>query len=232
MNGTTPKRHNRLLSSFILISLGIHFFIFLHVAGIYNSHAISYIELSMQGISKPDHRVIPKPRVREAPPAVSEVKTLHVKDFKVPKIKIDVARVQKMDYTYNRVLYPRLPDDMNISGFLGAGLRIQDPGTMDATVEYTTAKEYFEMLNLRVHSFKEYPESAKSRHIEGRVKVAFVLLKDGTLLDIKIVKSSRHKNLDEAAIEAIKRAAPFPKPPDFLFTPPITLQINILFELA
>jgi periplasmic protein TonB len=85
---------------------------------------------------------------------------------------------------------------------------------------------------MRIHSVKKYPESARSRHIQGRVKVKFVLLADGSLGDVQIVKSSRHKNLDEAAVNAVKKAAPFPKPPSFLFKTPVTLQVNILFELA
>jgi protein TonB len=102
----------------------------------------------------------------------------------------------------------------------------------DVQVEFTTAREYFEMLNMRIHSVKEYPESARSRHIQGRVKIKFVLLADGSLGDVQVVKSSRHKNLDEAAVNAVKKAAPFPTPPSFLFKTPVTLQINILFELA
>jgi protein TonB len=230
------KRPNWLLHGFICISLGIHVLAFLHVAGIYENGAISYIELSMQQVSNPHARSIPKPRVRKTAPELFDIKTVQVKSFHVPRIKIDTAPDHKIDHAYDRITLPQLPGDMDISGFSVAGLTIQAPTTRVETheeqIEFTTAKDYFEMLNLRIHSFKEYPESAKSRRLEGRVRVQFVVLKDGTLLDIKILKSSRHRKLDEAAIAAIKRAAPFPKPPVFLFKPPLTMQISILFELA
>jgi len=227
---------NWLLQGFILISLVIHLFIFLHIAGIYENNAFSYIELSMQQISSPNLRAIPKPRVRKAPPKVSEVKTLQVNAVNTPRIKVDLVSKPEPVHTHDRIDLPELPDGMDIAGLKVAGLTLQDPApnvqAHEAEIEFTTAKEYFEMLNLRIHSFKKYPDSAKSRHLEGRVKLEFVLLKDGTLTDLKIVKSSRHKNLDEAAFDAINRAAPFPRPPAFLFTPPIKMKISLLFELA
>jgi len=229
----TKKRPNWLLQGFIVLSLGVHVLVFLHIAGIYQSNAISIIELSMQEISKPNHRVIPMPRKRETPPAVSEIKTLQVKNVTIPKIKIDPIPKQTVDHSYDRILLPQVPENMNVASFAAAGLSIQDPAPpLEATVEYTTQKEYFDMLNLRIQRFKEYPESAKSRHIEGRVKIEFMVLKDGTLTDIRVIKSSRHKNLDDAAIGALKKASPFPKPPGFLFNPPVTMRINLLFELT
>jgi len=230
------KRPNWLLHGFIFISLGIHILIFFHMAGIYENNATSYIELSIQQISNPHVRVIPKPRVRETAPKISEVKTVQVKSFHVPRIKIEAVPDHKTDHDYEQIALPQLPENMDISGFSVAALNLPAPAANveahEEQIEFTTAKEYFEMLNLRIHSYKKYPESARSRHLEGRVRVEFVLSEDGTLSDIKILKSSRHKNLDEAAISAIKRASPFPRPPAFLFKTPVTMQISILFELA
>ncbi|MDD9302611.1 MAG: hypothetical protein HUK40_09855 [Desulfobacter sp.] len=41
---------NWLLRGFILVSIGIHLVIVLHLTGIYQSRAVSYIELSMQAL--------------------------------------------------------------------------------------------------------------------------------------------------------------------------------------
>ncbi len=228
------KGPNFLLHGFILVSLIIHFFIFLHVAGLYESRALSYIELTMHQVSKPHVRAIPKPRVREKNPDIADVETIQVDPFNVPKIKLDPLETGRPDLSQDRIHLPRMPDRMDVSRFSGAGLDMppSHAGTHEDQIEFTTAKEYFEMLNLRIHSFKQYPESAKTNHIEGSVKIEFIVTAEGRLTDIRIIKSSRHKNLDDAAIEAVKKAAPFPRPPPFLFTPPITMQINILFELA
>jgi protein TonB len=233
---TQKQRPNRLLHGFILISLLIHVLIFFHVAGIYENKAISYIELSLQEISNPYTRVIPKPRVRETAPKISKIKTIQVKSFHVPRIKIEPVLNHKTNHGYERITLPQLPGDMDVSHFFVANLNIPGQAVVvedhEEQVEFTTAKEYFEMLNLRIHSVKEYPESAKSRHLEGRVKVQFVVSQNGTLSDIKIIKSSHHKNLDKAAIRAIEKASPFPRPPPYIFKPPITMQISISFELV
>nr|NJM03973.1 energy transducer TonB [Desulfobacula sp.] len=220
---------NRLLQGFILVSLAVHVLIILHATGIYQSKALSFIELSLDQTAKPDIRVIPTPRIRQADLKVAEVRTDPVKDFKAPRIQVD--EVQKAD-SQDVLNLPQLPDKMDVSGLSGSRPAGLNTGGAEGRVEFTNAKEYFDMLNLRVQRFKEYPESAKSAHIEGRVQIEFVLLKDGTLSEVKILKSSRHKNLDEAALSAVKKASPFPRPPDFLFKTPVTMRISILFELA
>jgi periplasmic protein TonB len=213
------NRPNWLLQGFILISLGVHVIVFLHVAGIYESRAVSYIELSMQQIAKPNYRVIPKPRVRNKLPKIP--------DNKAVKMNVSQVKVDTLDNNnYEKIDLPDLPDGIDVSGYSLQGFNLQGP-----VVKYTNAKEYFEMLNLRVHSFKEYPEFAKSRHIEGRVKVEFVLASDGSVSNIAIVKRSRSEHLDKAALKAIQKASPFPAPPPFLFKTPAKLIISVTFEI-
>jgi protein TonB len=232
------KRPNWLLHGFIVLSLGVHILVFLHISGIYTTSAVAYIELSLDQISNPRVRSLPTPRVREKTPDVTREKMVQVKRFHVPRIRIETAVDPENNDPENRdeTPLPQLPEDMDVGGFAVAGLQVQNPAPqvlpLEEQFEFTTAREYFEMLNLRIHSFKEYPESAKSRHLEGRVKVQFVVSEDGSLADIKVLKSSRYKNLDEAAVAAVKRASPFPRPPAFLFRTPLTMQISILFELA
>jgi protein TonB len=201
----------------------IHFILFLHLAGILENQTISYIELSMQELSKPDARRIPRPRMREKASKISRVKTINMETH-----NIDIA--------HERIDIPRLPGRIDISDFFVPGLNISgqvaDTKVHEASVEFTNTQDYFEMLQLRIYSFKRYPQGAKSNHIEGRVKVQFMLSADGALMDIKVIKSSRHQELDEAALDAIKEASPFPRPPAYLFKMPVTLRINILFELV
>jgi len=218
------SRPNWLLRGFFLISFGVHIFLFLHIARIYESRAISYIELTMHQISKPNFRVIPKPRVRKKIPEVPDTKNIKMQKMVIPQIKINTLNAE--DQTYEQIDMPSLPDNVDVSGYAVPALKLENP-----VIQFTSIKEYFEMLNLRVHSFKEYPDFAKSRHIEGKVKIQFVLSGNGTISELKIIKSSRDKSLDTAAIEAIKKASPFPRPPVFLFKTPATLSINIVFEL-
>ena len=225
------KRPNYILWGFILISMVLHVLVFLHVAGIYESRTISYIELSMHQLDKPDIRNIPRPRLRKKSPKVTAVKTLQVKKIHIPNIQVTKVEDSKMERDLERIDLPQIPSAMDVSGFSVPG-NLSGSLASEAPVEFMNAKDYFEMLHLRIHSFKRYPESARSDHLEGRVNVQFVLSADGIVKNIKIMKSSRHKRLDEAAIDAIKKASPFPRPPGFLFKAPVTLSIDILFELA
>jgi len=86
--------------------------------------------------------------------------------------------------------------------------------------------------NLTIKSHKKYPVSARLKHIEGRVKVRFVITRDGMVSSLTIVKQARHRSLETAALNAVKNAAPFPRPPAGLFNGPLDMEISIVFELG
>ncbi len=48
---------------------------------------------------------------------------------------------------------------------------------------------------------------------QGKVLISFVICKDGSVKDIRIVESSGFNALDKNAVEAIRKGAPFPRPP-------------------
>jgi protein TonB len=48
---------------------------------------------------------------------------------------------------------------------------------------------------------------------EGKVVVAFLVLSDGSVRNVRVVQGSGHPALDRGAVEAVRKAAPFPSPP-------------------
>jgi protein TonB len=58
-----------------------------------------------------------------------------------------------------------------------------------------------------------YPQQAKRMGIKGTVGILFTINADGTVSDVTVDKSSGHDILDQAAMDAILKASPFPKPP-------------------
>jgi protein TonB len=58
-----------------------------------------------------------------------------------------------------------------------------------------------------------YPRAAKMRHLEGRIAYTLTLSPEGKLLKLDL-KSSGESELDDAAEEAIRAAAPFPHLPE------------------
>ena len=58
-----------------------------------------------------------------------------------------------------------------------------------------------------------YPATARRMGWEGKVVVAFHLLPDGSVRDVRVVQGSGHASLDRGAIEAVRNASPFPRSP-------------------
>ncbi len=60
----------------------------------------------------------------------------------------------------------------------------------------------------------EYPAIASRNGWQGILRINFTINKDGTVSDIKFIKSSDYPVLDDSAMTALKLAAPFPPFPE------------------
>lgn len=58
-----------------------------------------------------------------------------------------------------------------------------------------------------------YPAAARRMGWEGKVVVAFHLLPDGSVRDVRVVQGSGYVALDRGAIDAVRTASPFPRSP-------------------
>ena len=104
-----------------------------------------------------------------------------------------------------------------------------------ATVPKVVATEgiptdYVNQVYSRINRNADYPREAKLRRQQGRVGYKLTLDPQGALISFDI-QSSGSDSLDEAARDAIKRAAPFPKLPDlggstYLLAGSIVFKIN------
>ena len=214
---------NRLLQVLICVSLGIHALLFMHISGIYRSDAVSYIELTLQDVSKPFTRSIPRPRMRHKIPNITEVEKLKIQKQHIPKLNIEPVDTRFTNTLMEDIGTPDITDTV--------GLRMAD-WNPTGEISYATSNDYYEMVRLRIESCKRYPDAARKSHMEGRTKVRFVITPDGQLSSVKIVKGARHGILNRAAIKAVKAAAPFPRPPVNLFKGPLDVEITIVFELT
>ena len=224
VESVSKTKPNWLLRGLVGVSLGIHLVIFLHISGIYNSKALTYIELTLQDMSKPPARSIPRPRHRPKAPQPLDVKRLKVAQRVMPQlkpIKIEPAEKDLPDSLVEGISMPDIP--------VTPGLNIADwnPGDL---VE--TPSSYLEMVRLKIERHKAYPDIARVRQIEGLVTIRFVITPKGHVRAAEVVKTSRHKVLDTAALRAVRDAAPFPKPPRRLFKGRVPLEITIVFELT
>lgn len=222
------RKPNKLLRRLTVVSLGIHLIVFIHISGIYRSSALSYIELTMHNISKPFTRNIPRPRHRpKTPDLPKDVQQLKITARALPRLKpIKVDPVEK-----------NLPDSLmenlgmpDISATAGLNIAEWNPGKfMD---EYNTSGSYLEMVRFRIEKYKRYPDVARLKNIEGRVTIRFVITPEGGVQGVMVAQRSGNKALDQAALKAVKDAAPFPKPPLHLFKGAVPLELTIVFELT
>jgi len=96
-------------------------------------------------------------------------------------------------------------------GDMGAGTAKAQEGKQAAKERYL--REHFLYIKDRILKRIVYPNLARRMGWHGNVLTSFVIHVDGTVSDIKILKSSGFEVLDENAVMTIKDVSPFPRPP-------------------
>lgn len=85
------------------------------------------------------------------------------------------------------------------------------------------------LLLAHLEMFRRYPASSRARHEQGVAHVRFTMDREGRLLDSDLARTSGSRRLDEAALATIKRASPFPKPPEEVEGTTIELVVPVEF---
>lgn len=104
----------------------------------------------------------------------------------------------------------------------------------EAIVSLNTKKfeyaDYFSEIRKAVEYVWNYPPEAIMNGVGGMTLLRFTLLRDGELAEIKVVKPSGVKTLDEASVEAVRKAAPFKPFPETLTKERIHLVGNFIYQ--
>ncbi|HKZ47117.1 MAG TPA: TonB family protein [Thermodesulfobacteriota bacterium] len=87
------------------------------------------------------------------------------------------------------------------------------------------------MVRNKIENVKFYPRWARERGYEGIVGVQFLILPDGNITNVKIVRPCHCEVLNSAAREAIMKAAPFSPRPNDIEDKEIAMEIDIGFRL-
>jgi len=93
--------------------------------------------------------------------------------------------------------------------------------------EYAPKLQHFRR---RVQESLEYPLVARRRGLSGRLELEVLLEPSGRLGDIRVMSSSAHAVLDEAAVEAVRKLAPEPLP-EHLPRRSLRIRLPLSFEL-
>ena len=214
----------------LCVSLVIHICMAVHISRLYSSEPPVVIELTMKDISKPFVRNIPRPRMRHQAPPVTDIKKQEIREIRIPPIKIPMEEPRVVSPVTEAIGVPKIPMAGPVPECSVAG-RI-DFSAMEAPPAYFTKKDYFDMMRMKIEGNKIYPEKARRLHQQGNVRVFFVIGPAGEVLSLKIIKPSRYPMLNQAALKAVKKSVPFPRPPSSLFKGDLKLELTIQFELT
>lgn len=94
-----------------------------------------------------------------------------------------------------------------------------------------TLNRYYAELSAWLERHKQYPPRARSRRLEGTVKLRFVLDRNGRVVAHSIVKSSGHRLLDDEVAALLQRASPMPVPPPELARERLEIVAPVSFRL-
>ena len=95
----------------------------------------------------------------------------------------------------------------------------------------SATNDYSSLLAAAIAKYKQYPKIAQMRGWQGLIIIELQLNPQGGVIYSQIKKSSGYDVLDQEALEMIKRASPFPQPPEALRSKNFTVLVPISFKL-
>ncbi|MBU0923884.1 energy transducer TonB [bacterium] len=109
---------------------------------------------------------------------------------------------------------------------------IQKEEIVDSSKIEALENEYLSKLRYLIEKNKIYPSSAKRLNQRGKVHLFFVISKDGQIKNVKIVKDSNFKRLNEAALEILSKINKFEPIPEKLNKNSWEITVPIIYEIT
>lgn len=131
-------------------------------------------------------------------------------------------------------LYNRLFSFGIIFYMLAIVAQAQTITTPNAPINTTKSdiKAWQQTIIYHISQHQYYPRKARKNRIQGSVIVKLLLDNKGSLINITILKSSHTPSLDEATVEMLKKASPYPQPPkELLKDNTLMVTLPIVYKL-
>lgn len=149
-----------------------------------------------------------------------------------------VGRVKSTRDLINSVGYRDLPSKG--SGNLGSGEgnlspynpKVGSPGdAININTKSFKYMSYFSTIKEKIEWAWVYPQGAQQSGQQGMLTLTFTILRNGRLGDVKLVRSSGYRLLDQAAMQAVRDAADFPPMPAKWDDQELTILANFQYRL-
>ncbi len=100
------------------------------------------------------------------------------------------------------------------------------------TAQTLLARQFYVSDLLRkIRSNTRYPKRALERNQAGSMRIAVVISRKGDVISTSLVAASQHEQLNDAALDAITKSAPFPPIPDAITGPTFEFTVPTTFTL-
>jgi protein TonB len=135
------------------------------------------------------------------------------------------------------------PEEMQTGENFADGIPLADASEADIHGAYSDVPyvsparddllaQYLAVVRSLIDKRKEYPYEARRQEQEGTVEVRFVVSRDGLLAgEPELGRKTRYSKINASALEAVKRAAPYPSFPDEIQDETINLSVTVAFSL-
>jgi protein TonB len=179
-------------------------------------------------IPEPQERVLKKDFLIPPPKEKREVFREAETGFETPKEQAAPKKQVATKYSESTMA---LLDGFDPSEYASLETRSQEASEVDEeevislNTKETKYASYFQRIKRQIERVWSYPEEAARHGINGRLSLRFRIARDGHLMDVRLVDPSGSNLLDDAAVNAVKGAAPY-------YPFPVTIDRDTLSILA
>jgi len=92
----------------------------------------------------------------------------------------------------------------------------------------TSAQEILDLLSEQLSTKKTYPDAARQRHIEGKVRVGMSIAADGSLKSVRVLAKSGSTILDRAAVTLVSELFPLSKQLEKAMDVAVTIEYKLV----
>jgi len=117
-------------------------------------------------------------------------------------------------------------------GGLGTAEAGAGPGALGAGPIDGPGDDYLDRLRHWLNKYKHYPEEAQKQKQHGQLVVSFTILRDGTVRDPQVERSSGYPLLDAAALAMLREASPVPALPEKYRASQVAVDLPIDFSIG
>jgi protein TonB len=158
---------------------------------------------------------------RETPPSRAENKTSAAPAAPArPKLFPSYDELTQIARESARRYHPTLPQD------------IDEGRDIELNTEQYDFHSYYMSIKRKIELVWEYPVLARESGIQGQLGMRFIINRDGSLADAKVMRSSGMAILDQEALRAVRDAAPYPPLPARMEVEQLVIDATFVYRLV